>query len=73
MKASPFQVGEITVQETTDFLVCEEYVAVTIERFGRAQIGAEGLENYTTGLPFPLLDPADRQAALRGDPKGEPI
>ncbi len=55
MKASPFQVGEITVQETPDFLVREEYGAATIERFGRAQIRAEGLENSTTARPFPCL------------------
>jgi hypothetical protein len=54
---------EITVQETTDFPLREEYVSATIENFGQARIGEdEELKNYTKGLPFPLLDPTDLQA-----------
>ncbi len=57
---------EINVQETTDFPVREEYVAATIEHFGQAQLGEGGnLKNYTKGLPFPLLDPADPQVGLK--------
>jgi len=54
------------VQETTDFPLREEYVSATIEHFGQVQMGEDGeLKNYTKGLPFPLLDPADPQAGVK--------
>lgn len=57
---------EVTVQETTDVPLHAEYIAASIEHFGQAQIGEDGeLKNYTTGLPFPLLDPSDPQAGLK--------
>jgi Protein of unknown function (DUF1329) len=57
---------EITVQETSDFPLHPGYIAASIEHFGQAQLGENGeLKNYTVGLPFPLLDPADPQAGLK--------
>jgi hypothetical protein len=57
---------EITVQETTDFPLREEYVSATLEHFGQAQLWKdEELKNYTKGRPFPLLDPSDPQAGLK--------
>jgi hypothetical protein len=57
---------EITVQETTDVPLHAEYISATIEHLGQAQIGEDGeLKNYTSGLPFPLLDPSDPQAGLK--------
>jgi hypothetical protein len=62
------QIGdlEITVQETSDLPLHQDYIAASVEHFGQAQIGEDGnLKNYTKGLPFPLLDPADSQAGLK--------
>ena len=57
---------EITVQTTTDVPVREEYIAATVAHAGQATLGADGtLQNYDSGLPFPLLDPADPQAGLK--------
>ena len=57
---------EINVQETTDFPVREEFVTATIEHFAQAQPENNGnIKNYSLGLPFPVLDPADSQAGLK--------
>jgi hypothetical protein len=57
---------EITVQDTTDLPLHQDYIAASIEHFGQTQIGEDGnLKNYTRGLPFPLLDAADPQAGLK--------
>jgi hypothetical protein len=60
--------GEFTmpVQETTNAPVREEYITASVEGAGKAELG-EGwkLKNYTAGLPFPLLDPADPEAGTK--------
>ncbi|MBI3757356.1 MAG: DUF1329 domain-containing protein [Deltaproteobacteria bacterium] len=60
--------GELafTVQETTDLPVSEPYIDATKRYAGQVKIGADGeLEGYVSGLPFPVLDPADAQAGLK--------
>lgn len=57
---------EITVQTTTDLPVREEYIAATVEHAGQATLGADGMiQNYVSGLPFPLLDLDDPQAGRK--------
>ncbi len=57
---------DITVQETSDFPLSEDFIAASITHAGQAQIGEDGdLKNYMQGLPFPLLDPADPQVGLK--------
>jgi hypothetical protein len=57
---------EITVQATTDVPVREEYIAATVAHAEQVTLGPDGtLQNYVSGLPFPLLDPADPQAGLK--------
>jgi hypothetical protein len=55
----------ITVQGTTDMPLREEYIKVTIENYGKAELGDGELKNYVAGLPFPLIDPQDPQAGLK--------
>lgn len=63
VKAGEFQ---FTVQETTDLPVSEAYIEATKTNTEQVKIGADGeLEGYVTGLPFPVLDPADPQAGLK--------
>ena len=57
---------KITVQATTDVPVREEYISATAAHAAQVTIGPDGtLQNYLSGLPFPLLDPADPQAGLK--------
>ena len=56
----------ITVQETTDTPLRKEYIDATIQNYGKAGVGEAKLKNYVAGLPFPLLDPKDPQAGLKG-------
>ncbi|MBI3302612.1 MAG: DUF1329 domain-containing protein [Deltaproteobacteria bacterium] len=49
----------ITVQETTDMPVRQEYMKATLEHYGKAELGDGELKNYVAGLPFPLIDPQD--------------
>ncbi|HJY83382.1 MAG TPA: DUF1329 domain-containing protein, partial [Candidatus Binatia bacterium] len=57
---------EITVQATTDLPVREEYIDATIAHTAEVTLRPEGtLQNYVSGLPFPLLDPADPQVGLK--------
>jgi hypothetical protein len=57
---------EITVQETTDVPIREEYINATVAHAPEVTLGQDGmLQNYVAGLPFPLLDPADPQAGLK--------
>lgn len=56
----------ITVQETTDTPLRKEYIEATIQQYGTATLGGAELQNYVAGLPFPLLDPNDPQAGLKG-------
>jgi len=55
-----------TIQETTDLPVSEAYIEATKQHAEQVKIGADGeLADYVTGLPFPVLDPADPQAGLK--------
>lgn len=55
-----------SVQETTDLPVSEAYIEATRKYAEQVKIGADGeLEGYETGLPFPVLDPADLQAGVK--------
>lgn len=56
----------ITVQETTDTPLRKEYIDASIQHYGEAALGGAELQNYVAGLPFPLLDPNDPQAGLKG-------
>lgn len=57
---------EITVQATTDLPVREEYINATVAHAVQVAIEPDGtLSNYVSGLPFPLLDPADPQTGLK--------
>ena len=55
----------ITVQETTDMPLREEYIKAAIESHGKAELGDGELKGYVAGLPFPLIDPQDPQAGLK--------
>jgi hypothetical protein len=46
--------------------VREEYIAATVAHAGQAALGPDGmLQNYVSGLPFPLIDPADPEAGRK--------
>ncbi len=49
----------ITVQETTDMPLREEYIKATLESYGKVELGDGELKNYVAGLPFPLIDSQD--------------
>ena len=56
----------ITVAPTQDFPLHERYRVVTVHHAVNVRLDTQGnLENYTAGLPFPVLDPADPQAGLK--------
>jgi len=56
----------ITVAPTQDFPLHERYRAATLRYAADVRLDAQGnIENYTAGLPFPVLDPADPQAGLK--------
>ena len=52
----------ITVQETTDTPLREEYIKATLEHYAKVELGEGELKNYVAGLPFPLIDPQDPKA-----------
>ncbi len=54
------------VQETTDTPLRKEYIDATLANVGKATIGGSTLRDYVAGLPFPLIDPQDPQAGLKG-------
>lgn len=54
-----------TIQETTNTPLRKEFIEATIRNVGKTSPGASRLENYESGLPFPLLDPQDPQAGLK--------
>ena len=49
----------ITVQETTDMPLRQEYIKATLEHCARVELGDGELKNYVAGLPFPLIDSQD--------------
>lgn len=56
----------MTVQDTTDTPLRKEYIEASIQHDGQVALGEAELQNYVAGLPFPLLDPHDPQAGLKG-------
>jgi hypothetical protein len=57
---------EVTVQATTDIPVREEFINASVTHGPGVTLGQDGLlQNYVSGLPFPLLDPADPQAGVK--------
>jgi hypothetical protein len=52
----------ITVQETTDMPLRQEYIQVTLAHSPHVEVGEDTLKNYVAGLPFPLIDPQDPRA-----------
>lgn len=57
---------QITVQETTDIPIREEYINATLAHSEQVTLGADGmLHNYVSGLPFPLIDANDPQAGRK--------
>jgi hypothetical protein len=52
----------ITVQETTDMPLRQDYMKATLENYGKAELGDGELRGYLAGLPFPLVDPQDSRA-----------
>ena len=56
----------ITVAPTGDFPLHENYRAATLRHAVDVRLDARGnLAQYSAGLPFPLLDPADPDAGLK--------
>ena len=55
----------ITVQATTDTPLRQEYIDATIKNIGTATLGDTDLQNYVSGLPFPLIDPQDPEAGKK--------
>lgn len=55
----------VTVQETTDMPLRQEYIDATLTHHDKVVVGEEELGNYVAGRPFPLLDPQDPQAGLK--------
>jgi hypothetical protein len=55
-----------TVQETTDTPLRNEYIDATVASAGKVTLGENTLRNYVAGLPFPLIDPQDPQAGIKG-------
>ncbi|MGE0682844.1 MAG: DUF1329 domain-containing protein [Candidatus Binatia bacterium] len=55
----------ITVQDTTDTPLRQEYIDASLQHYGTAAVGGAALQNYVAGLPFPLLDSHDSQAGLK--------
>ena len=55
------------VQETTDIPPAEEYVAATLANSAQVRFAdaMTTLDEYTAGLPFPILDPNEPQAGLK--------
>jgi hypothetical protein len=52
----------ITVQETTDTPLREEYIKTTLEHYTQVELENGELKSYMAGLPFPLIDPQDPKA-----------
>jgi len=52
----------LTVQESTDMPLREEYIKATLEHYAQVELGEGELKNYVAGLPFPLIDSQDSRA-----------
>ena len=55
----------IPIQETTDLPLRQAFIDATLQSYEGVGVGEEELQNYVSGLPFPLLDPQDAQAGLK--------
>ncbi|MBI3801655.1 MAG: DUF1329 domain-containing protein, partial [Deltaproteobacteria bacterium] len=52
----------ITVQETTDMPLRQEYIQATLTHSAHVELGEGQLQNYVAGVPFPLIDAQDPRA-----------
>lgn len=52
----------ITVRETSDTPLRQEYIQATLTHFPHVELGEGELRNYVAGLPFPLIDLQDPRA-----------
>jgi hypothetical protein len=55
----------IPIQETTDLPLRQAFIDATLQSYEGVVVGEEELQNYVSGLPFPLLEPQDSQAGLK--------
>ena len=55
----------IPIQETTDLPLRQAFIDATLQNYEGVVVGEEELQNYVSGLPFPLLEPQDAQAGLK--------
>ena len=55
----------ISIQETTDLPLRQAFIDATLQNYEGVVVGEEELQNYVSGLPFPLLEPQDSQAGLK--------
>jgi hypothetical protein len=52
----------ITVQQTTDMSLREEYIKATLQSHSKVELGDGELKGYVAGAPFPLIDSQDPRA-----------
>jgi hypothetical protein len=59
--------GEVSIQiqETTHLPLRQAFIDATLQNYEGVVVGEEELQNYISGLPFPLLDQQDPQAGLK--------
>jgi hypothetical protein len=64
---TPLAAGDfaITVQETTNLPVRQEYVEATLKHYGQVSAGEGEPQHYVAGRPFPLIDPQDPEAGVK--------
>ena len=55
----------IPIQETTDLPLRQAFIDATLQNYEGVVVGEEELQQYVSGLPFPLLEPQDPQAGLK--------
>ncbi len=54
-----------TIQETTNTPLRKEFIEATTRNVGKTSAGESRLENYESGLPFPVLDGQNPEAGLK--------
>ena len=55
----------ITVQETTNLPTRQAFLDATLQHAEGVVVAEDLLQNYVSGLPFPILEPDDPQAGLK--------
>ncbi len=55
----------ITVQQTTDMPLREEYINATLEHHGKVELEDGQLKNYVAGMPFPLIESQEPKAGRK--------